>query len=390
MRRMARPGVSLVIAVALVALALGSCSAVKSKSQQSPIASTKVAPAPIALESFCEVPMPDSWKLTIASGKIAGEGTWSRVVALDPNGDKTVKEIRKGSSNYLELTSSSGELQTIAKIAHTDAGGYLETADFDGRWVVYSLGYGQSIANRWAIYAWDSHSAEPPQKVASWRPNSRMTLDPELHLHQGKATWIAGSAIKDALEVHLFDLATKNDLIVETGAIYGHPFFAKNLLVWPESNGSGRPLKMNAYDIATSTRVNLPATLNTIQKVGSIVGDSSTWAWVGGSTFSEVWVWRTGWSSSRKIFDSGKGSWVSSVQLAGDIVTWTSDATYAANLDTGSYVKLTPDYGSSMAKGSFLEFSYATTNIKSQYMPQDSFVVDVRKLAPLPTCATSK
>jgi hypothetical protein len=71
-------------------------------------------------------------------------------------------------------------------------------------------------------------------------------------------------------------------------------------------------------------------------------------------------------------------------------VTWSSDATYAADLRSGSYVKLTPEYGASKAKGTHLEFMYGTTQVKSQYPALVSFVVDVSKLPPLPGCSPSK
>lgn len=350
---------------------------------------------------FCAVQTPVSWKSAITSGQVTADGTWSRVFALSPNGNQSVKEVLRGSIAYLELASRTGKQQTITNITNitnTQAGGFLETADFDGRWVVYVLGYDQNIANRWAIYAWDSHSTGAPHKIATSRSGAHFTLDPQVKVHQGKATWIASTGNTDALEVHLFDLAADRDLVVESAHISGFPFFADNLLVWSEWKAPSDPPQVKAYDIVSGAMTNLPDALKTMLNSASFASNGRTWAWID-ATSRQVWAWRTDWTAPTKIFYGGQGSQVTWLQIAGDLVTWSGIVTltgkvvygvYAADLRAGSYVKLTPDYGSSMAKGTFLEFSYATTKTKSQYIPQVSFVVDVSKLPPLPTCSASK
>ena len=310
-------------------------------------------------------------------------------MALSPSGDKIVREVRKVSVAHLEMGSPGGKQQTIATIANTDAGGYLEYADFDGRWVVYVLGYSQNIANRWAIYAWDSQSAAAPHKIAVSRSGTHWILDPDVKVHQGKATWVASPGTTAVLEIHLFKLASDRDQIVETGNV-GPPFFTDNLLAWPESKAPSDPSRLKAYDIVSGAMANLPDALKVIENGFSIASDGHNSAWTGGAMQKEVWAWHTGWAAPRKIYDAGQGSWVSEVQLTGDIVSWTGDATWAADLRSGSYVKLTPDSGISMASGTRLGFMYNTTGGKSQYPPIVSVVVDVSKLPPLPACAPSK
>jgi hypothetical protein len=360
-----------------------------SKSQPAASASATATTTPNAVGPFCLVPMPASWKSAIASGQVVGDGTWSRIMALSPSGDKIVREVRKVSVVHLEVGSTGGKQQTITTIANTDAGGYLEYADFDGRWVVYVLGYSQNIANRWAIYAWDSQSAAAPHKIAVSRPGTHWILDPDVKVHQGKATWVASPGTTAVLEIHLFELASDRDQIVETGHV-GPPFFADNLLAWPESKAPSDPSRLKAYDIVSGAMANLPDALKAIENGFSIASDGHNSAWTGGATQKEIWVWHTGWTVPRKIFDAGQGSWVSEVQLTGDIVTWTGDATWAADLRSGSYVKLTPDSGISMTSGTRLGFMYNTTGGKSQYPPIVSIVVDVSKLPPLPACSSSK
>jgi hypothetical protein len=383
-----RPWVGPVITVALVTLTLSACSATASKSQPWPITSATQTTTPNAVGPFCAVQTPDSWKSAITSGQVAAEGTWSMVFALSPNGDKIVKEVLKGSVAHLEVGSSGGKQQTIATIANTQAGGFIETADFDGRWVVYVLGYSQQVANPWAIYAWDSQSAVAPHKIAASRLDAFLTGDPDVKVNQGKATWIAGVPTPGVREVHLFDLASDHDQIVTTAHISGHPFFADNMLVWPESKSPSGPTQMKAYDIVSGAMSNLPGALKVIQNGTSIASDGRTSAWTD-TTLRQVWAWRTDWVAPKKIFDVGQGYWVGMIQLTGDIVTWTGRATYAADLRSGSYVKLTPEYGSSIAKGTHLEFSYNTTGAKSQYPPNISVVIDVSKLPPLPECSPS-
>jgi hypothetical protein len=376
--------------VTLGTLTLSACGLTTSTTQPSANASATKTVVPIAAGTFCEVPMPASWQSAITSGKIVANGTWSMVTALAPVGDKIVKEVLNDSVAHLELGSPGGKQQIITNIANTRAGGFLETVDFDGRWVVYVLGYSQQVANPWAIFAWDSKSESAPQKIAASQSDAFLSGDPQAKVQRGKAIWLAGSTTTNAREVHLFDLASSKDQVVGTGN-GGFPFTADNLLVWPGTNGL-----LKAYDIVNGNNVGLPVALKAIQNSGSVAGNQFVWAWTGGATQKQVWLWRTGWgvehpwTPPRKIFDAGAGSWISGMQLVGNIVTWTGDATYAADLRSGSYVKLTPQYGYSIAKGTHLAFMYNTTMVKSQYMSQDSYVLDVSKLPPLPSCAPIK
>jgi hypothetical protein len=378
------------VIVASLTLTLGACGVTTSTKQPTADASATKVVRPIAAGLFCEVRMPASWKSAITSGKVVADGTWSRVEALAPVGNKIVKEVLKDSVAHLEVGSPGGKQQIITNIANTQVGGFLENVDFDGRWVVYVLGYSQQVANPWAIYAWDSKSGTPPQKIASSQSDAFLTGDPQVMVQHGKAIWIAGSTTTNAREVHLFDLATLKDQIVGTGN-GGSPFFVDNLLVWPETKSP-----MSAYDIVNGHNVELPNSLKAIQNSGSIAGNQFAWVWTGGSTQKQVWMWRTGWGVKhpltlpRKIFDAGQGSWISGIQLVGNIVTWTGDATYAADLRSASYVKLTPQYGGSMGKGTRLAIMYNTATVKSQYMSQVSYVLDVGKLPPLPACSPNK
>jgi hypothetical protein len=378
------------VLVALGTLSLSACSVTTSTPQLSASTSPTKTAVPIAARPFCEVQMPASWKSAITSGKVVPDGTWSMITALAPVGNKIVKEVLKGSVAHLELGSPGGKQQIITNIANTQAGGFLETVDFDGRWVVYVLGYDQQIANPWAIFAWDSKSGTAPKKIASKQSGAFMTGDPQVKVQHGNAIWIAGSTTTPVHEVHLFDLATSKDRIVGRQNV-GIPFIVDNLLVWPETKSP-----MSAYDIVNGHNVGLPDALNASQNNGSVAGDKFNWAWIGGSTQKQVWMWRTAWgvehplTPPRKIFDAGEGGWISGIQLAGEIVTWSGDAAYAADLRSGSYVKFAPQWGASMGKGTRLAFVHGTTTIKSQYMSQVSYVLDVSKIPPLPTCSPIK
>jgi hypothetical protein len=389
MHRSLRLWTILTAGVALGTLALSACGITTSTTKHAASASATPTTLASAAGPFCLVPTPESWKTAIAKGQVATKGTWSRVLALSPSGDQMVEEVRRHSALSLELVSAAGKERFIVSIAHTDVGGYLEYADFDGRWVVYVLGYSQNIANRWTIYAWDSQSAAAPYKIAVSRSGTHWILDPDVKVHQGKATWVASPGTTDALEIHLFDLASHHDQIVEVGRV-GPPFFADNLLAWPESKAPSDPLRLKAYDSVSGAMANLPDALKAIENGFSIAGNGRSSAWSGGATQKEIWMWHTGRTAPRKIFDAGEGSWVSQVQLTGNIVTWTGDATWAADLRSGSYVKLTPEAGGSMAKGTHLAFMYNTPGAKSEYTPIVSVVVDVSKLPPLPACPLNK
>jgi hypothetical protein len=301
-------------------------------------------------------------------------------------------EVLKGSVAHLEVGAPGGKQQFIANIANTQAGGFLASADFDGRWVVYVLTYDQQVANPWAIYAWDSQSAAAPHKIASSRLGSSAAPDPQAEVYQGKTNWIAGVATQGIREIHLFDLASNHDKLVTKGFV-GAPSFVDGLLVWPESEVgslSQTPVKLKAYDIVSSTMSNLTDALKAVQNDLNFVSDGRTSAWTDKS-LHQLSVWQTGWLAPREIFYAGPGGeWVGSLNIAGRFVTWTGNATYAADLGSGSYVKLTPEYGSSIAEGNRFTFVYNTTPAKSQYIPNVSVVLDVSKLPPLPACALSK
>jgi hypothetical protein len=293
-----------------------------------------------------------------------------------------------------------GKQQFIANIANTYERGHLAYVDYDGRWVVYSLTFELLSGTEWTMFAWDSQSTAAPHKIADSRWNARMTLFAG-GVHQGKTIRLTGStsdapggsrAIHDAHKIHLYDLATGHDQVVWVvkTAILSRPFFVGNLLVWPESDPPGDPTRLKAYDTVNGTMTNLPDALKTVRDTPSTAADTKTWAW-GDATFKQLWVWRTGWAAPKKIIDGGD---VASVSLAGDIVTWVGNGVYAADLRSGSYVKLTSRSGFSIAKDTRFEFEYGTRSLRSNYAaefsPQVSFVVDVNKLPPLPPCSPSK
>jgi hypothetical protein len=377
--------------VALGTLALSACGVTTSKTQPSASASATMTKPPKAVGPFCAVPMPAVWKSAIANGQVTADGTWSRVFALAPNGEKIVKEVLKDSVAHLEVGAPGGKQQFITNIANTKDGGFLASADFDGRWVVYVLTYAQQVANPWAVYAWDSQSAAAPHKIASSRLGSS-AADPRAEVYQGKTNWITGGVTQGMIEIHLFDLASNHDQLVTKGFV-GAPFFVDGLLVWPESKDGflwETPVKLKAYDIASSTMSNLTDALKAVKNDLNFVSDGRTSAWTDRS-LHQLSVWQSGWLAPRDIFYAGPGGeWVGSLNIAGRFVTWTGNATYAADLGSGSYVKLTPEYGSSIAKGNRFTFVYNTTPAKSQYIPNVSVVLDVSKLPPLPACALSK
>jgi hypothetical protein len=380
-------------------LTLSTCGVATSTTQPPAITSATATTAPKAVALFCAVPIPESWKSAIASGLVTADGTWTMVGALAPVGDKIVKEVLKGSVLHLEVGSPGGKQRFITNIANTYEGGHLPYVDNDGQWVVYSLTFELLSGTEWTTFAWDSHAAAAPHKIADSRWNARTTLLVEA-VHQGKTIRLTGSAsdapggsrtIGDAHKIHLYDLATGHDQVVRVvkTAILSRPFFGGNLLVWPESDPPGDPTQLKAYDMVNGTMANLPDALKTVRDSLSIAADTKTWTW-GDATFKQLWVWRTDWAAPKKIFDGGDVAFVS---LAGDIVTWVGNGVYAADLRSGSYVKLTSRNGYSIANGTHFEFMYGTRSLKSNYAaefaPQVSFVVDVSKLPPLPTCSPS-
>ena len=388
----------LTISTAVVVLGtftLSACGFTTSTTQPSASASTTVTTAPKAVGLFCAVPIPESWKLAIASGLVTSDGTRSQVLALAPVGDKIVKAVLKGSVLHLEVGSPGGKQQFITNIANTYRGGYIGAIDYDGRWVVYSLSYELPSGEPWAIFAWDSQSAASPHKIAASPSNERFPIGAVAVVHQGKASWVSGSRTTNARQVHLYDLAARHDKVVQVVKTTNilHPFFAGNLLVWNEFDLSmstpNSSIAMTAYDTLRGTLTNLPSALTAVRNSSSIAGDTKTWAW-SDATFKQLWVWRTGWAAPKKIIDGGD---VGVFSLSGDIVTGYGNSVYAADLRSGSYVKLTPEnvqYGYSIAKGTHFAFDYGKTKFSSQYPSQVSFIMDVSKLPPLPACSPSK
>ncbi|MFJ5547893.1 hypothetical protein [Streptomyces sp. NPDC093225] len=325
-------------------------------------------------DAFCRADPPDGWRRAQGAGALAAAAD-ERLdpVAVAPDGSSVFAVSRRasGAPALVWLRDRGARRTTVHTAAHADKGGF-GLADFDGRWLVFSVLHANDLAAAWDLYAWDASLGGPPRAIghSATAPGGAVVPGPFLYpwVHRGRATWV--QAVGDGGEqqkladvrrqVHLYDLAAGTDRIVRTGHM-APSFFAGDTVVWPEAFAVDTPTKLTGTDL-DGRPVRLPAALSAADGSPAAAGNGTTWAWTARDRRT-LYAWRAGWPAPAVVV---RGEGIDWVHVAGDVVTWTDPvATWGADLRTRAYTRLTPRYGGSSSHGRALVVSYPTDDSRS-------------------------
>jgi hypothetical protein len=347
-----------------------------SQPRPAPTPTTAPTPTMAAAAPFCQVPLPAAWQAALDAGRVAvPAGAGLVVMAAAADGSSVFAQVNRPGSSELDWLN--GQSRTTVMRLDDPVNQQFIAGGFDGRWLVFGIRYDLSLVDEWNVYAWDSHSGGDPRKIADNRAGVPGPWIMPVVGH-GKAAWIQGTAGRQS-DVHLYDLATGTDRVVQRTPATG-VFFTDSWLVWRDGYADGSPVHLKAVDAATAEPVTLPPALADAQSSHYANGDGQTLVW---DHNGALLGWRPQWTNPRLILaDRNAIEWP---YVGSDLVSFGNTLAYfVADLRSGSYTQVTPQYGYVQTFGDALVVMYYNPD-KSATGPTS--VVRASALPPLPSCA---
>src|SRR5262249_42681368 len=123
-------------------------------------------------------------------------------------------------------------------------------AQFDGRWLVFSVLDQPNLDSTWTMYAWDSSAGGTPRQLARSSVHAPYAYPLVL---AGQAFWtVAVSA--GQTQLHMSNLSRGTDRVIRSG-VPGYPFRFGPLVVWPEMPPGGEKIELAAASAETGEPV---------------------------------------------------------------------------------------------------------------------------------------
>ncbi|WP_329121879.1 hypothetical protein [Streptomyces sp. NBC_01353] len=372
-------GVRATLTLLLAGILMSGCSSARPDPDPTPRESSAPAPRPTALAAACEVRLPASWSSALAAGELrapAGE----RAVLTDTGPGWTAIQLTGAGQRRAALLRGTGAPRTLLTLADP-VEHQLLAADFDGRrWAAFAVLEGRTLDSPWSLYVWDATTGTSRQLARADRPGPL----PQPVVRDGTVHWAQGVGDGKAT-VYAAATAGGAPRALRTG-VMDAPIVAGDLLVWRESVGSGT--RLAAVSRTGARAAALPDALAALRDVRSVVSDGRTWAWVEGEAEPRLMVWRTGDARPTAVVTTSPAvDGMDQLRISGRLVTWrTPETSYALDLDSGSYARITPAYGYAQARGGALAVAYSVGNAKTSGSRPVIQVVDARRLPGLPRC----
>src|SRR5262249_32633949 len=159
----------------------------------------------------------------------------------------------------------------------------------------------------WTLWLWDSttgaaraiaHNAVDVTGRAVPGPPNRPLID------HGHVFWVQADA--DATtNIRMYAIATRVTKLIRRGHP-GPPFAMGEMLLWPELHGFGALTTLTAFSLTSLQTVPRPLPLTDVSGETSAAASADTLAWID-ATGSELWVWRTAWTSPRLVLQTVDG-----------------------------------------------------------------------------------
>jgi hypothetical protein len=343
--------------------------------------------------TFCRVDLPASWSSALAQGTITVSTTGRyaldvRAVASD--GSLVFGNFLSDEWSGIASVDRQGSLATIRAFTGQHEG--TIGAAFDGRWLVWEESHSSTDQSDWDISAWDSSSGEVFDIATAPRVNGHTVAGPFVIpvVSQGRAAWVQANQ-SGQLEVHLYDLAARQDRVVSEGNALPPVVFWGSRLLWGErftENGQEAG-HLVMIDATTGKHLDVPEPLASIRKVATMAASGDLVAW--SEDFRSLNIWRVGEPKAEQIVAVALNSDVDWIRIAGDLVTWSGAFTQmAADLRSQSVAPITKQAGDRLTNGNALVVSQIVGPISKSDDPfanvVENALVDVTKLPPLPGC----
>jgi hypothetical protein len=342
--------------------------------------------------TYCRVETPPSWQQALAAGRVpVNRGDDLLVKAASPDGTSLFAQVTRPGWRGLVWLQNGGTTQTTVMTLADPVEQQFIDGGFDGRWLVFAIGYDRRRPDDWTVHAWDSTAGGLPWQIAD---NRKALKSPWIRpvVHRGKAAWIAGAEGLQAT-VHLYDLASSTDRIVHSGPATG-VFFLDSWLVWRDGYETD-PAPLRAVDIDRAVPVGLPPVMQGIRSLRYANGNGTTVIWVqsngaaapgpGPRPSMTLMAWRPAWDRPQLIVTTTTPH--ESIEwpyIASDLVSWGNlKAFFIADLRTRSYAQITPQFGAILIWGDTLMVHYYRGDRRTS---GDETVIRASQLPSLPTC----
>jgi hypothetical protein len=208
----------------------------------------------------------------------------------------------------------------------------------------------------------------------------------------GKAAWVQAN-VAGTGEIHLYDLESREDSILSSGAAVPPVLFWESKVLWAERNpgGGGR---MAMAEAETGEMLEISGPIRSLSSIGTMAATGDLVAW--SSDYHSIDVWRVGNEEEERIVASVSGEYVQvgDIQANDNFIAWRAlEAAMIADLRSGSMVELTGEYGGAFINGDTLlvvkgiglpEPPATDGDLRLQRF--EAQVVDLTELPPLPEC----
>lgn len=345
--------------------------------------STSPTPSPLPAVD-CTVPMPSQWQAIMRQGT-PNFAPDQRVIPFAASADpfRFFADLYSPAwSGVVSVTVPSGNIDRVASF-EDPANDQVSAGSFDGRWLVWGELLSLDDINRWRILAWDSSTKRSFVVAIAPTVNGSTVSGPIIQpvVSDGRAAWVQANQWGIG-EVHLYDLATRRERIVDTGAGLPVRFWGSNL-IWQHLDIPAREGHLEMINAASGKLVTVPEPLASVRQLSSLAVSSRLVAWTDGRS---VRAYRGGETVTSIIFATPVDH-ADFLGIAADLITWDGPLGPSA-LDVRSYsaTRLTPSYGGRVAAGNSLLVYWPLANTKG-LGPLAISDIDASKLAPLPRCA---
>ncbi len=211
---------------------------------------------------WCRAPLDRAWRLYLRSRPIVPLARHHSVLPFaisDEGGSFFASIYTKQFSGIARIDAESGRYERIKRFqspANDQASG-----DFDGRWLVWTEYHSLVNVGEFTIWSWDSRTDRLRRLAESGSdPNG----DPwpsaweSAHVRDGFATWEQGVGPGERGEIHVVDLRTGRDRVVERGLVGSPVIVSGPIVLWPRAPERGLDTSPRAANARTGKPVRVP------------------------------------------------------------------------------------------------------------------------------------
>jgi hypothetical protein len=232
-----------------------------------------------------------------------------------------------------------------------------------GQWLAWEETYSLSTLDNFTVYAWNSATGRMLTLGRSLNGPGNTPWPSPWHppaVSGDYAAWAQGYGPDGEVEIKLANLNTGQVRVIRRGHTQP-PFFAGNLVVWPESDRPGAQTTLHAFSLKTMKLAALPEVLRPVHGTEFVATDGTRTAFLNPDMTSLFYSPAQN-VRAREVLRLPSGDYFSALAMSSGTLAWTTTAaTYVASTKTGGYVQVTPEYGDATGSGSAVMISDASS-----------------------------